>query len=248
MERTPATGDPDAAQQSDISDHDDALDAWSSQRHRESNDVAQRISRRRSFEPARFGDPVVGRLPIKTDGLAARHSRFRGDHMKLTTLAGATGVAVAICAVCGHAPGPIDSPPETSAHSVTGDNAPVVDYTAEADLPSDAEYLQYRDQPKPWSDPLGEPPDAPNAGASPQALRDYSIKQCERWLSEPPWYRRGAGCHVSETNPAEPSMVIDIPAAEKADLDKKQQEQLGRVCDAGISAGYECRVLDTDGP
>ena len=42
--------------------------------------------------------------------------------MKLTTLAGATGVAVAICAVCGHAPGPIDSPPDSPVHSISAAN------------------------------------------------------------------------------------------------------------------------------
>jgi hypothetical protein len=126
---------------------------------------------------------------------------------------------------------------------------PTVDYTTDTAgtvEPNDDEYQQYRDV-APQYDPLGPVIPAPPDGSSIERWRAFGIAQCERWRKEPPWYRRGAGCHVPD-DPITPHMVFDLPPSEKADLDREQQNRIGKLCDTANRFGYECNVIDTDGP
>lgn len=137
-----------------------------------------------------------------------------------------------------------------AASPATSGQIPTVDYVADDTpgvvLPNDAEYQQYRDV-VPQSDPLGPVIPAPPEGAPVAAWQAFGAAQCERLRREPPWYRRGAGCHVS-SDAAEPHMVYDLPPAERADLDRQQQDQIDRVCVNVRKLGDECNVIATDGP
>lgn len=132
--------------------------------------------------------------------------------------------------------------------ATAADGAPVVDYTLEPDLPSDAEYLKYRDAPPPMSDPLGDVIHAPPDGSPVEVWRDFEERQCTRWKREPPEYRRGTGCHVNP-NPIGHGMVVDLPPARKADLDQQQRERTARFCERVIQAGFDsCKEIAHDGP
>lgn len=163
------------------------------------------------------------------------------------------GIGIAVAAVLvlpmvtHHTPHP--NPAAATASPAARAQVPTVDYTTTTTgtvAPNDAEYVQYRNV-VPDSDPLGPVIPAPPAGSPPAAWRAFAIAQCTRWGQEPPWYRRGAGCHVT-TDPAIPAMVIDPSATETADLDRAQQDRIDRVCGAATKLGYDCNVITKDGP
>lgn len=143
-----------------------------------------------------------------------------------------------------------DPTPPPAGPSVAADGAPVVDYTTVPEpgvvAPNDQEYVKYRDT-VPMYDPLGPVIPAPPDSAPAAAWRAFSVAQCERNRAEPPWYRRGAGCHVID-GPTQPEMVYDLPPTERADLDKKHQDTLKKVCDGAQRMGWSCNVIDSDGP
>ncbi len=165
------------------------------------------------------------------------------DIVKRSLLSGVALVAAALILPVVTHHGAVTTTPATSTQ------IPTVDYTTDSAgivAPDDAEYRQYRNV-VPQSDPLGPVIPAPPDGSSPGVWRAFGVAQCERFRNEPAWYRRGAGCHVSD-DPATPHMVFDLPPTERADLDREQQNRISKVCDAANRFGYECNVIATDGP
>jgi hypothetical protein len=158
---------------------------------------------------------------------------------------------VAVLAFASVNGGPATAPAGPAAtQSIPADGAPVVDYTTVSEPgvvePNDQEYVKYRDN-APMYDPLGAVIPAPPDNASAEQWRAFSIAQCERNRAEPAWYRRGAGCHVID-GPTNPEMVYDLPPTERADLDKKHQDTVNKICDSAQRIGFSCNVIDSDGP
>lgn len=148
--------------------------------------------------------------------------------MKLTTLAGTAGVAVAICAVCGHVPGQFDPPPSEPTHT----SVPAVNYTdtsTSGSVPPDPNF--------PCEDfSHGSPP-----VCTPEQAQVLIDRNCAQSRAE------GDDCGIDTDKATGMRYAYNIQSPEHAAETKAKADEMSqKICAALTKDGGTCNVVVSD--